>query len=64
MNLKVKSKKINDCTYELSISVAWKDIKNDFESSKKKVAKETKISGFRKGKIPATLNKEYAVPEG
>ena len=47
MNLKVKSKKINDFTYELSISVAWKDIKNDFESSKKKVAKETKISGFR-----------------
>ena len=39
MNLKIKSKKINDFTYELSIVAAWKDIKDDFELSKKKVAK-------------------------
>ena len=43
MNLKIKSKKVNDFTYELSISVAWKDIKEDFESSKKKVSKEIKV---------------------
>jgi len=67
MNLKVKSKKVNDFTYEFSISVPWKDIKEDFESSKKKVSKEIKVSGFRKGKIPDNIlmtqylpNIEYA----
>ena len=48
MNLKVKSKKVNDFTYELSISVPWKDLKEDFESAKKKTSKEIKVSGFRK----------------
>ncbi len=67
MNLKVKSKKVNDFTYELSISVPWEDLKEDFESSKKKVSKEIKVSGFRKGKIPDNIlmtqylpNIEYA----
>ena len=46
MNLKVKSKKVNDFTYELSISVPWKDLKEDFESAKKKTSKEIKVSGF------------------
>ena len=31
MNLKVKSKKINDFTYELAISAKWEDIKDDFK---------------------------------
>ena len=67
MNLKVKSKKVNDFTYELSISVPWEDIKEDFNSAKKKVSKEIKVSGFRKGKIPDNIlmtqylpNIEYA----
>jgi len=67
MNLKVKSKKVNDFTYELSISVPWEDLKEDFESSKKKISKEIKVSGFRKGKIPDNIlmtqylpNIEYA----
>ena len=55
MNLKVKSKKINDFTYELSISAKWIDIKEDFNSAKKKVAKEIKLPGFRKGKIPENI---------
>ena len=42
MNLKVKSKKINDFTYELAISAKWEDIKADFNLAKKKVAKEIK----------------------
>jgi|TARA_B100001093_G_C26823805_1_gene1013118 trigger factor len=52
MNLKVKSKKINDFTYELSISAKWSDIKEDFSIAKKKVAKDIKLPGFRKGKVP------------
>jgi trigger factor len=52
MNLKVKSKKINDFTYELSISAKWSDIKGDFSIAKKKVAKDIKLPGFRKGKVP------------
>ena len=55
MNLKVKSKKINDFTYELAISAKWVDIKEDFDSAKKKVAKEIKLPGFRKGKIPENI---------
>ena len=55
MNLKIKSKKINDFTYELSILAAWKDIKDDFELCKKKVAKNIKVAGFRKGKIPDNI---------
>ena len=55
MNLKVKSKKLNDFTYELAISAKWIDIKEDFNSAKKKVAKEIKLPGFRKGKIPENI---------
>ena len=36
MNLKVKSKKINDYTYELAISAKWEDIKADIEIHKSK----------------------------
>ena len=55
MNLKVKSKKINDFTYELAISAKWEDIKADFNLAKKKVAKEIKLPGFRKGKVPENI---------
>ena len=55
MNLKIKSKKINDFTYELSIKANWEDIKNDFHTAKKKVAKEIKLPGFRKGKVPENI---------
>ena len=55
MNLKVKSKKINDFTFELAISAKWEDIKNDFNIAKKKVAKEIKLPGFRKGKVPENI---------
>ena len=52
MNLKIKSKKVNEFTYELSIVAKLKDIQADFELCKKKVAKDIKVPGFRKGKIP------------
>ena len=55
MNLKIKSKKINEFTYELSIVAAWKDIEADFQLCKKKVAKDIKVAGFRKGKIPDNI---------
>ena len=55
MNLSVKSKKINDFTYELSIIVKWEDIKSDFQLAKKKVASDIKIPGFRKGKVPENI---------
>ena len=55
MNLTIKSKKINDYTYELSIKVNWEDIKDDFDAAKKKVAKEIKLPGFRKGKVPENI---------
>ena len=55
MNLSVKSKKVNDFTYELSIIAKWEDIKSDFQLAKKKVASDIKIPGFRKGKVPENI---------
>ena len=55
MNLSVKSKKINDFTYELSIIAKWEDIESDFQLAKKKVASDIKIPGFRKGKVPENI---------
>ena len=48
MNLKVKSKKINDFTFELAISGKWEDIKNDFNIAKKESSQRNKASWFSK----------------
>ena len=62
MNISVKSKKINDFTYELSISAKWEDIKSDFLLAKKKVASDIKIPGFRKGKVPENILMSQYLP--
>ena len=61
MNLKVKSKKVNDFTYELSISVPWEDIKEDFNSAKKKVSKEIAITVAKKAFSEGLTN--MAIPQ-
>ncbi len=50
--------KINDCTYELLISVPYSDLTQDFEEAYKKESKELTYPGFRKGKAPISLIKK------
>ena len=65
--MKINKKIKKDSSIELEVILSWEDIKEDFNSAKKKVSKEIKVSGFRKGKIPDNIlmtqylpNIEYA----
>ncbi|HPN38607.1 MAG TPA: trigger factor [Melioribacteraceae bacterium] len=49
--------KINECNYELVISVPYSEFANDFEEAYKKESKELTYPGFRKGKAPISLIK-------
>ncbi len=49
--------KINECNYELVITVPYNDLINDFEEAYKKESKEITYPGFRKGKAPISLVK-------
>mgnify|MGYP003328606133 CR=1 FL=1 len=57
MDLKTKSKKINNFTIELSIIAKWEEIQSDYEKSKTKFVKTLKLPGFRKGKVPSSIVK-------
>ena len=57
MDLKTKSKKINNFTIELSIIAKWNEIQSDYEKSKAKFVKTLKLTGFRKGKVPPSIVK-------
>lgn len=57
MDLKTKSKKINNFTIELSIIAKWNEIQSDYEKSKAKFVKTLKLPGFRKGKVPPSIVK-------
>lgn len=57
MDLKTKSKKINNFTIELSIIAKWNEIQSDYEKSKAKFVKTLKLPGFRKGKVPSSIVK-------
>jgi trigger factor len=49
--------KINECNYELVITIPYTDLTNDFEEAYKKESKELTYPGFRKGKAPISLIK-------
>ncbi|NOZ75131.1 MAG: trigger factor [FCB group bacterium] len=50
--MKTDSKEINSYTRELSITVPWEELKDDFEKSVRQFNKRVKIPGFRPGKAP------------
>ena len=50
--MKVKVKKVNDYTVELSADVPWRELEVEFNLSVKKFSKKIKMPGFRSGKIP------------
>lgn len=60
--MKTKSKKLSDSRIELTVTLDAKDLKPAKEKALEKLAKELKIEGFRKGKVPAEIAKKF-IPE-
>ncbi|MBQ3470296.1 trigger factor [Candidatus Saccharibacteria bacterium] len=57
--MKVKSKKISDSRIELTVTLEPEDLKVAKEKALLKLAKEVKVEGFRKGKVPAKVAKKF-----
>ena len=57
--MKVKSKKISDSKIELTVTLDAKDLKQAKEKALEKLAKEVKVEGFRKGKVPTEIAKKF-----
>ena len=60
--MKTKFKKISDSRVELTVTLDAKDLKAAKEKALEKLAKEIKVEGFRKGKVPAEIAKKF-IPE-
>lgn len=60
--MKVKSKKISDSRIELIVTLEVEDLKVAKEKALEKLAKEVKVEGFRKGKVPVEVAKKF-IPE-
>ena len=60
--MKTKVKKISDSRVEITVTLDSKDLKPAREEALKKLAKEIKVEGFRKGKVPAEVAAKF-IPE-
>lgn len=60
--MKTKFKRISDSRVELTVTLDAKDLKAAKEKALEKLAKEVKVEGFRKGKVPAEVAKKF-IPE-
>lgn len=60
--MKVKSKKLSDSRIELTVTLEAEDLKVAKERALEKLAKEVKVEGFRKGKVPVEVAKKF-IPE-
>ena len=60
--MKTKSKKISDSRVEITVTLDSKDLKPAREKALAKLAKEVKVEGFRKGKVPAEVAAKF-IPE-
>lgn len=60
--MRTKSKKISDSRIELTVTLDAKDLKPAREKALEKLAKELKIEGFRKGKVPPEIAEKF-IPE-
>ena len=60
--MKAKAKKLSDSRVELTVTLDAKDLKPAKEKAILKLAKELKVEGFRKGKVPAEVAKKF-IPE-
>ena len=60
--MKVEFKKLDDVTHKLTFEVSKEEVTKVLDGVYKDLAKETKIKGFRRGKIPrGILEKRYGV---
>lgn len=57
--MKTKLKKLSDSRVELTVTLDAKDLKQAKEKALLKLAKELKVEGFRKGKVPADVAKKF-----
>ena len=60
--MKTKLKKISDSKVELTVTLEAEDLKVATEKALEKLAKEIKVEGFRKGKVPPEIAKKF-IPE-
>lgn len=60
--MKTKFKKLSDSRVEITVTLDSKDLKTAAEKAIEKLAKEIKVEGFRKGKVPAEVAKKF-IPE-
>ena len=60
--MKTKVKKLSDSRVELTVTLDAKDLKTAQEKALAKLAKEVKVEGFRKGKVPAEVAAKF-IPE-
>ena len=60
--MKTKSKKLSDSRVELTVTLDAKDLKPAREKALEKLAKEIKVEGFRKGKVPKEVAEKF-IPE-
>lgn len=60
--MKTKFKKLSDSRVEITVTLDNKDLKAATEKAIEKLAKEIKVEGFRKGKVPAEVAKKF-IPE-
>lgn len=60
--MKTKVKKISDSRIEITVTLDSKDLKSAREKAVEKLAKEIKVEGFRKGKVPAKVAEKF-IPE-
>lgn len=60
--MKTKFKKISDSRVEITVTLDAKDLKQAAKEALKKLAKDVRLEGFRKGKAPIEIVKKF-IPE-
>ncbi len=60
--MKTKSKKLSDSRVELTVTLDATDLAPAKDAALKKLAKEVRVEGFRKGKVPVEVAKKF-IPE-
>lgn len=57
--MKTKAKKLSDSRVEITVTLDAKDLAKAREKALEKLAKEVKVEGFRKGKVPAEVAAKF-----
>ena len=57
--MKTKFKKLSDTRVEITVTLDAKDLSAAKEKAVEKLAKEIRVEGFRKGKVPTEVAKKF-----